>query len=87
METIPSNPIKLMEAYMTRKNYSKRTVESYVKSINDVIKASGKDVFSCLNFINFSPATLFRIPQLLLQYNSKTYSELLSFDILSCRLW
>jgi integrase/recombinase XerD len=45
METQPSNPVKLMEAYMSRKNYSKRTVESYSKSIYDVLKASGKDVY------------------------------------------
>lgn len=29
METSPSNPLKLMEDYMSRKNYSKKTVESY----------------------------------------------------------
>lgn len=45
METQPSNPVKMMEAYMVRKNYSKRTIESYVKSIYDVQKASNKDVY------------------------------------------
>lgn len=45
METLPSNPLKLMEAYMSRKNYSKRTIESYVKSINDVLKSSHKDIY------------------------------------------
>lgn len=45
METLPSNPIKLMEAYMLRKNYSKRTIESYSKSIFDVLKSSHKDIY------------------------------------------
>ena len=45
METSASNPIKLMEAFMVRKNYSKRTIESYIKSILDVQKATKKDVY------------------------------------------
>lgn len=45
MEISPSNPLKLMEDYMTRKNYSKKTVGSYSKSIYDVLKASGKDIY------------------------------------------
>lgn len=43
METSPSNPLKLMEAYMVRKNYSKKTIQTYSKSIYDVLKASEKE--------------------------------------------
>ena len=45
METKSSNPIKLMKAYMIRKNYSKRTIESYIKAINDVRNRTDKDIY------------------------------------------
>jgi hypothetical protein len=44
MKNESSNPLKLMEAYMSRKNYSARTISAYIKTIIDVRESSGKDI-------------------------------------------
>lgn len=45
MENQSSNPLKNTEAFMIRKNYSKKTIVAYLKTIADVREVSGKDVY------------------------------------------
>jgi len=43
MENKTSNPLKLLEDYLTRRNYSPRTIEAYLKTVRDVKYASDKE--------------------------------------------
>lgn len=45
MEKQSSNPIKKLEAYLIRKNYSHNTIEAYAKSVIEVKDASSKDIY------------------------------------------
>lgn len=45
MNTQPSNPLKKMEDYMVRRNYSAKTIKAYKKTVADLVTASGTDVY------------------------------------------
>lgn len=45
MENVSSNPLKIMEDYLKRKNYSEKTIRSYSDAIIEVRESSNKDIY------------------------------------------
>jgi len=45
MKTKSSNPLKLLEDYLLRNRYSRKTINSYLSSVQNVIEFTDKDIY------------------------------------------